>query len=520
MNVGDVQESDHVTRLEVNPPTSGRSRGEGVENSIMWGSDRARDSPRRTPAETDMGLDIIRIDSDLQAPLEEVWAWHTRPGALGRLLPPWEPVEIVRRENGIDEGARTTVRVGIGPLSVEWISEHLAPDPPNSFADFQVKGPFARWQHRHLFAALEDGGCEIEDRVEYELPAEPFGALLAGRQVRRRIERGLTYRHRALARDLERHRRAGLEPGRRVAISGTSGMIGTELARVLSTGGHVPLALTRPGSDAPEAAHGTISWDVAAGAVDAAGLEGLDAVVHLAGEPIAGGRWTPEKKRRILDSRVEGTKLLAETLVGLDAPPGVLVCASAIGLYGDRGDTRLDEAAGAGEGFLAEVVQAWEAAAEPARAAGLRVVHLRLGVVLWPAGGALERLRLPMCLGVGGRLGSGRQIWSWVTLDDVLGAVLHAIATPGLEGPVNVTAPNPVRNQEFTDVLARVMHRPDVVPAPAFALRAALGQEVADELLLASAHVAPDVLERTGYQFTDPVLEPALRHQLGRYPPG
>lgn len=467
-----------------------------------------------------MALDIIRIATDLPASREDVWAWHTRPGALGRLLPPWEPVELVRRENGIDEGARTTVRVGLGPLSVEWISEHLAPDPPRSFADFQVDGPLARWQHRHLFAALDDGGCEIEDRIEYELPAAPFGALAAGRQVRRRIHRGLAYRHRVLARDFERHRRGGLDPGRRVAISGTSGMIGTELARVLSTGGHVPLALARPASEPPEAAHGVISWDPAAGDIDADGLEALDAVVHLAGEPIAGGRWTAERKRRILQSRVVGTRLLAETLAGLATPPGVLVCASAVGLYGDRGDARLDESAGPGRGFLSEVVREWEAAAEPARAAGVRVVHLRFGLVLWPAGGALERLRLPMCLGLGGRLGSGRQIWSWVTLDDVLGAVLHAIATPRLDGPVNVTAPNPVRNREFTEVLARVMNRPGIVPAPALALRTALGAEMADELLLASAHVAPDALERTGYRFTDPVLEPALRHQLGRYRTG
>lgn len=463
-----------------------------------------------------MPLDIIRLTSELPATLEDVWAWHTRPGALGRLLPPWEPVELVRRENGIEEGARTTVRVGLGPLSKEWISEHLAPDPPHSFADFQVEGPFVRWQHRHLFAALEDGGCEIEDRLEYELPAEPLGSMVAGGAIRRRIERGLAYRHRTLARDLERHRKAGLEPGRRVAISGMSGMIGAELGRLLSTGGHVPLALVRPGSDPPEAAHGVVSWDPAAGVVDAAGLEGLDAVVHLAGEPIAGGRWTPEKKRRILDSRVQGTRLLAETLAGLEAPPRVLVCASAIGVYGDRGDAKLDESAGPGAGFLAEVVEKWEAAADPARAAGIRVVHLRLGLVLWPAGGALERLRLPMCLGLGGRLGSGRQIWSWVTLDDVLGAVLHAMATARLEGPVNVTAPNPVRNREFTEVLARVMNRPAAIPAPEFALRAALGREMADELLLASAHVGPDALERTGYEFTDPVLEPALRHQLGR----
>lgn len=464
-----------------------------------------------------MALEIIRIASDLPVPVSDVWAWHERRGALGRLLPPWEPVKLVNRADGVDEGARSTVRVGIGPLGVDWISEHLAPDPPRAFTDVQVEGPFARWQHRHLFCPLEDGGCEVEDRIEYELPLEPCAGFAVGRLVRERVERGIAYRHRVLARDFERHRRTPLAPGRRVAITGMSGMIGTEIGRVLSTGGHDPIAVVRASSDPPEAAHGRASWDIAAGTMDAAALERLDAVVHLAGEPIA-GRWTPEKRQRIVDSRVEGTGLLARTLAGLERPPRVLICASAIGLYGDRGDTRLDETASPGDGFLADVVRAWEGAADPARAAGIRVVHLRFGLVLWPGGGALERLLLPMCAGVGGRLGSGRQWWSWVTLDDVVGAVLHAIATDGLEGPVNVVAPGAVRNSEFTDVLARVLNRPAFLPAPAPALRAVLGEEAANELLLASARVVPAVLERTGYEFTDPVLEAALRHQLGRYP--
>ena len=254
-----------------------------------------------------------------------------------------------------------------------------------------------------------------------------------------------------------------------------------------------------------------------AGTIDRAELEGLDAVVHLAGAPIADGRWTDERRRAILDSRVEGTRLLAGALAGLDEPPPVLVCASAIGYYGDRGDRRLDEDAGRGDGFLADVVEAWEAAAAAAREAGIRVVHLRFGVVLWPAGGALARLLVPMDAGVGGRLGSGRQVWSWVGLDDVLGAVVHAIGTPELEGPVNVTAPDPVTNAELTNVLADVLGRPAFLPVPAGALRLALG-EMADELLLSSARVVPEALQRTGYRFSDPVLEPALRHMLGRYP--
>lgn len=463
-----------------------------------------------------MALEIIRIASKLTAPPEEVWSWHARRGAVGRLLPPWEPIELVRAEAGLAEGARVTVRMGWDPCGVTWVSEHLAPDPPHAFADCQVEGPFARWRHRHLFSSLEGGGCEVEDRIEYELPFEPVAGLVAGRQLREQIERGLAYRHRVLSRDLERHRRADLPSGLRVAISGMSGMIGTELARVLSTGGHTPLALKRAASDLPEAAGGSISWDIGARSIDRSALEGLDAVVHLAGEPIAGDRWTPARRQRILDSRVEGTRLLAESLAGLERPPRVLVCASAIGLYGDRGDARLEETAAPGDGFLPEVVGAWERAADPARHAGIRVVHLRLGIVLWPDGGALERLLLPMRTGFGGRLGDGRQIWSWVSLDDVIGAALHAIGHEEVEGPVNVTAPNQVPNAEFTAVLARVLKRPAILPVPAAALRTLLGPEMAEELLLASARVVPAELEQTGYTFTDPLLEPALRHLLGR----
>lgn len=463
-----------------------------------------------------MALDIMRMASAVSASPEEVWAWHARPGAVGRLLPPWEPIELVSADPGLVEGARVTVRLGWGPCGVTWVSEHLEPDSPHAFADCQVEGPFARWRHRHLFSSVEGGSCEVEDRIEYELPFEPVAGLVAGRQLRGRIERGLAYRHRVLSRDLQRARRAKLPPGLRVAISGMSGMVGTELARVLSTAGHTPLSLARPASDPPDAAAGSIAWDIGARSIDRSALEGLDAVVHLAGEPIAGDRWTPERKQRILDSRIEGTRLLAESLAGLADPPRVLVCASAIGLYGDRGDTRLEETAAPGDGFLSAVVQAWEEAAAPARDAGIRVVHLRLGIVLWPDGGALQQLLLPMRAGLGGRLGDGRQIWSWVSLDDVIGAALHAIGHEEVEGAVNVTAPNPVSNGEFTAVLARVLNRPAILPVPAAALRTLLGPEMADELLLASARVVPAELERTGYSFTDPVLEPALRHMLGR----
>jgi uncharacterized protein (TIGR01777 family) len=239
----------------------------------------------------------------------------------------------------------------------------------------------------------------------------------------------------------------------------------------------------------------------------------MTAIVHLAGENIAAGRWTAAQKRRIRDSRVEGTKSLVRSLSRLASPPRVFVCASAIGFYGHRGDELLDESSPSGTGFLPEVCREWEAAAEEAKSFGMRVVETRFGVVLSKAGGALQKMLLPFKLGGGGRIGSGQQYWSWVALPDVVGAIRHAIVTDSLTGPINVVAPNPVSNAEFTHTLANLLHRPAVIPMPAAAARLMLG-EMADELLLASARVLPRKLEQTGYAFQFGDLEGALRDAL------
>jgi uncharacterized protein (TIGR01777 family) len=244
-------------------------------------------------------------------------------------------------------------------------------------------------------------------------------------------------------------------------------------------------------------------------------LEGIDAVVHLAGENVAGGRWTPEVKARILESRRRGTRLLSESLAQLHSRPRVLVSASAIGFYGDRGDETLREDSEAGTGFLADVCREWEAATAAAADAGIRVVHLRIGVVLSAAGGALAKLLPPFQVGAGGRVGSGAQYMSWIALDDLLGAVLHALRTESLQGALNATAPAPVTNQEFTTVLGRVLGRPTLVPVPAVAARLAFG-EMADAVLLASQRVEPARLAATRYTFRFSDLESALRHTLGR----
>ena len=294
-----------------------------------------------------------------------------------------------------------------------------------------------------------------------------------------------------------------------VLISGATGLIGSALIPELEAGGHKVTRLSRS-----QRGHGTIRWDPEAGTIDG-DLEGTEAVVHLAGESIAQGRWNPEKKRRILESRVKGTRLLAEKVAALGTPPKVMVSTSAVGYYGDRGDEVLTEESASGTDFLAGVCREWEAAAEPARRAGIRVVHPRLGIVLSPNGGALGTTLPIFKLGGGGKIGGGNQWWSWVALDDVVGSIVHALTHENVEGPVNVGAPNPMTNAGYTKVLGKVLGRPTVLPVPAPAARVMLG-EMADALLLASQRMRPTKLQETGYGFRYPQLEGALRHLLGR----
>jgi uncharacterized protein len=299
---------------------------------------------------------------------------------------------------------------------------------------------------------------------------------------------------------------------RRLLVTGASGLIGSALVPALERRGHTVLRLTRGDATRP----GEFRWDPARGTLDPRALEGVEGVVHLAGADIA-TRWTAAAKARILSSRVLGTRLLATALAALERPPTVLVSVSAMGWYGDRGEEVLTEHSSSGEGFVAQVCRAWEAAAAPAATRGIRVVHPRLGLVLTPDGGALRPLLIPFRLGLGGALGRGRAWWSWITLPDVLAVLVRAIEDEALSGPVNTVAPHPVRNSEFAATLGRVLRRPAVLPVPPFLLRLALGR-MADEMLLASIHVAPARLLALGHHFESPELEGALRRVLG--PPG
>ncbi len=296
-----------------------------------------------------------------------------------------------------------------------------------------------------------------------------------------------------------------------VAVTGSTGLIGSALVSSLVGDGHDVLRLTRSPSPGPGAAR----WDPAGGTIDSEALSKADAVVHLAGRSIAALRWTPKVKREILSSRTQGTRLLAEAMAGLPDGPRVLVTASGINFYGDRGDEVLTETSPGGSGFLADVCRQWEGAADPARAAGIRTVHVRTGFVQTPRAGVLPRLLPLFRVGLGGRFGSGRQWWSWVTLDDVVGIYRHAVTASAVGGALNATAPNPVTNAEFTATLARVVGRPALLPVPSFGPKLLLGQ-MADELLFASARVHPAATQSSGYSFRHPTLEAALRHLLSR----
>jgi uncharacterized protein (TIGR01777 family) len=296
-------------------------------------------------------------------------------------------------------------------------------------------------------------------------------------------------------------------PPVRVAVAGASGLLGSALVRRLGADGHTVLRLVRR---APRGAD-EVRWDPTAERVDAAALEGVDAVVNLAGESVA-ERWTPARKARIRESRAGATRLLATTLAGLKRKPRVLVNASAVGLYGDRAEERLDETSAAGGGFLAEVVREWEAAAEPASAAGIRVVLPRFGVVLSARGGALAKMLTPFRLGAGGTLGSGSQWMSWISLDDAVALMELAIHDERISGPLNAVA-GAVTNQQFVHTLGHVLSRPTIVPVPAFALKLAFG-EMAGETILASQRTEPRVLTQLGYSFIHPELEGALRAAL------
>jgi uncharacterized protein (TIGR01777 family) len=446
--------------------------------------------------------------------LEKVFDWHERPGALERLTPPWGKIEVLQRSGGIKHGGGVTLRVHRGLTSFKWKLRHRDYEHPSQFRDEQVSGPLKRWLHTHRFSEGSQGGTVIEDEIDVEPPLGPAGAAIGPTFLKSELDRLFRFRYRRLFTDLARHAEHAERPRLTVAITGASGLVGQNLRHFLTTGGHHVIRLVR---DSRLVSEHAIYWNPATGEIDKAGLSGVDAVVHLAGTAIADGRWTDDRKRSILQSRVKGTELISRTLAALSDGPRVLVSASAVGYYGDRGHDRLEEGASSGKGFLAEVCRAWEDATVAAEGGGVRVVLMRTGVALSPAGGALGQVLLPFQFGVGGRLGSGRQYLSWIDLDDLVGLIHHSLYTEDLRGPVNATAPHPVTNAAFSAALGRALGRPTVIPVPGLAVKAAFGQ-LGTEALLWGQRVIPKKATDSGFEFFYEGIEDSLRFQLGKVP--
>ncbi|OMC35217.1 TIGR01777 family protein [Mycobacterium sp. GA-1841] len=442
--------------------------------------------------------------SVIDAPRDEVFAWHARPGAFTRLSPPWQPLHLESEAASLRDGRAELALPG----GLRWVAAHQADayDPPRRFVDTIDRGGLAslpaaltvRWKHIHEFDTIDDNRTRMTDRVETPVPARFLRPMFV-------------YRHRQLADDLAAHHRArahGTAP-LTVAVTGSSGLVGTALTAFLRTGGHRIIRLVRRSATKPDERQ----WNPGDPHPDL--LAGVDAVIHLAGASIA-GRFTEGHRRAIRDSRIDPTRRLAELIAKTHTGPRVLVSASAVGFYGhDRGDEVLTETAERGEGFLADVVADWEGSLAPAEQSGVRVVRIRTGIVQSPQGGTLRLLRPLFAAGLGGRIGDGRQWLPWIGIDDLVDIYHRGLWDGALSGPVNAVAPHPVRNAEYTAVLGRVLHRPTVLPVPVLGPRLLLGEQGARELACASQRAMPARLHTDGHPFRHPELAQALGHVLG-----
>ena len=445
--------------------------------------------------------------SVIDAPIYEVFDWHTRPGAFTRLAPPWQPVRVVAEADSLQSG-----RAELGlPGGLRWVADHQPDsyDPPRRFVDSIGTEGLAslpvrlavRWRHTHDFEELDGERTRVTDRVATPVPARALRAMFR-------------YRHRQLADDIGVHRHAaaqGLAPAT-VAVTGSSGLVGSQLTAFLSTGGHRVIRLVRHAATKSDERQ----WNP--DDPDPGLLAGVDAIIHLAGASIA-GRFTEEHRAAIRDSRIGPTRRLAELIAKSADGPKVLISASAVGYYGyDRGDQTLTEDSERGDGFLADVVAEWENATAPAEQAGVRVVRVRTGIVQSPRGGTLRLLRPLFAAGLGGRVGNGQQWLSWIGIDDLVDVYHRGLWDADLSGPVNAVAAEPVRNVDYTRTLAHVLRRPALLPVPPLGPRLLLGEQGARELACASQRVLPARLQQADHRFRRPDLEQTLRHLLGHAP--
>ena len=448
---------------------------------------------------------------EVAASRERMWEWHVSPGAFERLAPRWIPMRLRGGGAFPGPGGEVVFEARQAGIWLRWRARIEEVEPQQRFVDTQLAGPFREWRHTHQFTSIPGGGTRLTDAVAYRLPGLlPYVPFVAG-HARRQVERLFAFRHRLMRADLMRFPEAP-GGGRRVLVTGARGLVGRRLVPYLKTLGYGVRELSRGPTRA-----GVYHWDPVARKLDPAALEGLHAVVHLAGEPIAGGRWTKTRMEAIRDSRVEGTRFLIEQLGRHGIRPDAFICASGVNYYGS-GPGDKDESSPAGSGFLAEVCVAWEAAARRVEALGVRPVLLRTGVVLDPQGGALAKMLPAFRLGLGGPIGGGRQHFPWIAVDDLVDVIAVAIGDAAMCGPVNAVHSECLTQGQFSECLGAVLGRPAFLPMPAAAVRLLFGQ-MGQETLLADLPIRPEVLQRRGFSFREQHLEASLRLLLGRVTP-
>jgi len=454
----------------------------------------------------------------MPASQQRVWSWYDAPEAFVRIMPEWErltPLEL----GALEDGATTRFRMHLGPLRPVWVARHHDVEQGSAFSDRMERGPFGAWDHEHRITA-KGATSSVDDSVTWRLPFHPLTGWTAPITVLPRLRTMFAFRSRRVRLDLKRIEATADLPRRRVLVSGSTGLIGTQVCAFLHAAGHEVVRLLRTSTSLPKHLEGqpVVRWDDRTGDVLEGSLEGFDAVIHLAGAGIGDRRWSKARMALIRSSRTGPTTLLAERLAALKHPPEVLLSGSAVGIYGNRPDGTVDESAELGEGFLDEVAQAWESATQPASNAGIRVVHLRTGLVMTAAGGVLAKQLLPAKLGAGGPLGHGRQQISWISMDDEVHAIHHLMMHESASGPYNLTSPNPLPQRQFARTLGRVLRRPAFAPLPGFVLRVLFGR-MARPLLLEGQAAVPTRLLESGFEFAHPELEDCLRHTLGRTAP-
>ncbi|MDF1811139.1 MAG: TIGR01777 family oxidoreductase [Verrucomicrobiales bacterium] len=454
-------------------------------------------------------MNQFRKQTTIHVPAKELADWHLSKGAFRRLSPPWEKIRVGLEPEEITEGSRAEISMKAGPVWTNWIAEHRDVVPGKGFSDIQIDGPFAKWKHVHTFSEKDEQSCELIDEISYRMPFGIFGNIFGSGFVRSKLACTFQYRHAITKMDLERMSGEPSTPPKTIMVTGATGMIGTALECFLQMRGHRIRRVTRH----PEQ-ESDIYWDIKEGKLDIPPGENIDAVVHLAGENIAGGRWTEKQKNRILESRREGTRLLSQTIANMERKPEVLLSMSGANYYQQGTESAQDENSPGGDTFLSKVCRIWEDETAPATHAGIRVVNLRSGMVLGPSGGALKKMLPAFRLGLAGPLGSGKQRVAWIALDDLIDIINRALFDSRYTGPVNAVAPQNPANREFTSSLADAVNRPAIIPAPAPALRLALGREMADETLLADLAIAPGKLEDLNYPFRFPDLQSAFEFMI------